>query len=67
MGGQKCICGVIGQCTEENSDVDALGVGVAHGGVEDVVDLICIVKMIEMDGRAEDGGHGFSDGSVMFW
>ena len=66
-GDCKRICGVVGECAEENGRVDALFVGIAHGGVEDVGNLICAVEMTEMDGRAEDRDHGFLDGSVVFW
>ena len=66
-GNCKRICGVVGECAEENGRVNALFVGIAHGGIEDVGDLMCAVKMIEMDGRAEDGGQGFSDRSVVCW
>lgn len=66
-GDCKHICGVVGEYAEENGRVDALFVGISHGGVEEIGDLICAIKMIKMDGRAEEGNHGFLDEGVMFW
>ena len=60
------ICGGVEECADENGRVNALFVGVAHGGVEDVGDLMRTVKMIEMGGGTEDRGNGFLEGSVVF-
>ena len=63
MGEHKHICSIVGKRAEESGSVDGLGV-VAHGGIEDLGDLTSPVKITEVDGRAKDGGRGFSNRGV---
>ena len=66
MGEHKSVYSIVGKRTEESGSANVRG-AVAHGGIRDLSDLISDVKLTKVNGRVEDGGHSFSEGSVVLW